>query len=319
MRRVRRLLYHGFLFILILCTTGCAYNLYANRRMNQEVVRLPRNPDSVVIRGTEAVTLPGQGPNAALLVHGFVGSRIDYNDLGEILQARGLTVRLMRLPGHGTFPVDHATTTREELIRSVQEEYLALKHSHPQVALVGFSMGGALSIQTAASMPVDRMVLIAPYFGVTHRWYYILPAEFWNGMLSWMIPYVVKSNAFTCVNIEEAKEKLFSYKVISTRGAGELIRLGKETRDPAILARVTCPVLVLHSHGDQAASPSRSEEAFEMLGSKDKRFVWYERSNHHILWDYDREAAKQEIVDFLKPVWDQSTEASERNPDSSNG
>lgn len=317
MRQMGRLIAQGSLVVLVILSTGCAYNLYANHRMNQEVVRLPRNPDSVVIRGTEAVTLPGEGPNAALLVHGFVGSRIDYNDLGETLQTKGLTVRLMRLPGHGTFPVDHATTTKEELLRAVQEEYRTLKQSHPQVALVGFSMGGALSIQSAATMPVDRLVLIAPYYGVTHRWYYILPAEFWNGMLSWIIPYVVKSEAFTCVNIKEAKEKLFSYKVISTRGAGELIHLGKETRNEDLLARVTCPVLVLHSHGDQAASPSRSEEAFKHFGSRDKRFVWYEKSNHHILWDYDSAAAKQEITDFLKPIWDQPSQTSERNPGNS--
>ena len=53
------------------------------------------------------------------------------------------------------------------------------------------------------------------------------------------------------------------------------------------------------SRGDQAASPSRIEEAFGAIGSTDKRIVWYEDSNHHLLWDYDREAVKAEILAFV--------------------
>ncbi len=302
-RRVRWTLKGTLLLVLLFMSTGCAYNLMANRAMDREVTRLPRDPNTQVIKGTEAITLQGTGPNAALLVHGFVGSRIDYNDLGEILQRQGLTVRLMRLPGHGTFPVDHANTTNEQFFEAVRSEYHVLKASHPQVALIGFSMGGALSLILASQEPVDRMVLIAPYYGVTYRWYYILPVEFWNGMWGWAFPYVVKNNYFTCVNRTEAKEKLYSYRVISNKGARNLIHLGQQARDPDLLARVTCPVLVLHSHGDQAASPSRSEKAFEAIGSQDKRIKWYEESNHHILWDYDQEDAKREIVGFLRSLY----------------
>lgn len=290
------------LLVLLFMSTGCAYNLMANRAMDREVTRLPHNPNTLMVKGTEAITLPGTGPNAVLLVHGFVGSRIDYHDLGEILQRQGLTVRLMRLPGHGTFPVDHANTTNEQLLQVVRVEYSALKADHPQVALVGFSMGGALSTILASQAPVDRLVLIAPYYGITYRWYYLLPAEFWNGMWGWAFPYVVKNNYFTCVNRVEAKEQLYSYRVISNRGARNLIHLGQQARDPEVLAKISCPVLVLHSHGDQAASPSRSEEAFEFIGSQNKRIKWYEESNHHILWDYDQEDAKKEIVEFLKPL-----------------
>jgi carboxylesterase len=288
--------------ILLLCS-GCAYNYMARRALDKEINRLPRDPKTQVVNGTEAVTLPGTGPNAALLVHGFVGSRIDYDGLGPLLQSKGLTVRLMRLPGHGTTPSEHAVTTNEQLTDAVHAEYLALKRNHPQVALVGFSMGGALSVMVASQEQVDRLVLIAPYYGVTHRWYYGLPAETWNRMTSWAFPYVMKNEVFSCVNRKEAKKELYCYRVISTRGAAELIELGKQARNPSVLARVTCPVLVLHSHGDQAASPSRSEKAFESIGSHEKRFVWYEKSNHHILWDYDAEEAKAEIVGFLEPLW----------------
>lgn len=299
---VRKLIRMAGVFVLVVFSTGCAYNLYATRKMEKEIASYPRDPMSGVVAGTEGLTLEGSGPNAALLVHGFVGSRIDFNDLGEVLNREGFTVRLTRLPGHGTFAVEHAVTSAEQLIEAVRSEYLAMKREHPEVALVGFSMGGALASIVASQEQVDRMVLIAPYFGVTYRWYYIIPAEITNGLFGWWIPYVVKGERFTCVNRPEAKKELFCYKVLSTQGADELIRIGEIARDPDLLARIQCPVLMLHSRNDRAASDDKAEEAFQHIGSSDKQVIWYEDSNHHLLWDHDREDAKQRIAEFLKPL-----------------
>ncbi len=300
--RIRAGVRYGLLFILLVFSTGCAYNLYATHKMEKEIAKYSRDPMTGVVNGTEAVTLEGTGANAALLVHGFVGSRIDFNDLGKVLNEEGLTVRMTRLPGHGTFAVEHAITSVEQLIEAVRTEYLEMKREYGQVALVGFSMGGALSTIVASREEIDRMVLIAPYFGVTYRWYYVIPAEVTNRLFGWWIPYVVKGERFTCVNRKEAKEELYCYKVLSTQGANELIRMGEMARDPELLSRVRCPVLMLHSRNDRAASDNRAEDAFERIGSQDKRIVWYEDSNHHILWDYDREDAKQQVVEFLNPL-----------------
>lgn len=287
--------------LLIGFTMGCgAYNLMAQRAMLRDVERYPRDPMSGVVKGTEAITLEGEGPDAALLVHGFVGSRIDFNDLGEELQREGYTVRLMRVPGHGTYAVEHAATSSDTMLEAVREEYLALKRDYERVVLIGFSMGGSLSAILATEEDVDRLVLIAPYFGVTHRWYYPGTVKGLNNVFGTFIPYVMKNDFFTCVNRKEAKEKLYCYHVLSTQSAKTLIKLGERTRDPELLARIQCPVLVLHSRGDRAASPSRSEKGYAAIGAPDKRIVWYEDSNHHLLWDYDREAAKAEILAFVR-------------------
>jgi carboxylesterase len=292
------------LFSILFLGSGCGiYNWMAQRALVKEMTRDPRDPATKVVVGSEAETLRGSGRNAALLVHGFVGSRVDFNDLGPSLQNQGLTVRLTRLPGHATFPFEHAVTTAEELLEAVRNEYAAMKNEYDQVALIGFSMGGALSTLVASERQVDRLVLIAPYFGVTHRWYYPMPVETLNAISAFFIPYVMKNEYFTCVNRPEAKSQLYSYKVISTQGAQELIRLGKWARDKETLAKVTCPVLMLHSWGDRAAAPKRAEKAFEAIGSADKRAVWYEESNHHLLWDWEREEVKGEILRFLAPLY----------------
>jgi carboxylesterase len=79
--------------------------------------------------------------------------------------------------------------------------------------------------------------------------------------------------------------------------------MAQATKTPAILGQVKCPLLVLHSKGDRAASPAATEEAFPLFGSQDKKIVWYERSNHHLLWDYEEVEVKAQILDFVKPLY----------------
>lgn len=293
----------GLLVLLFLAIAGCGYNLAAQRAMLRDIDRYPRNPDTQVVTVAEATTLLGNGRNAVLLVHGFSGAHTDFNTLGQTLQAKGISVRLMRLPGHGTFVVQQATVSAEQLIEAVRHEYRALRQSYERVALVGFSMGGSLATIVTAEEPVDRLVLIAPYYGVTYQWYYVLPPELWNRLTAWLIPYAIRSDFFVKVNRKEVKDQIYSYRVISSRAAGALIALGCHARRHEVLEQIRCPVLLLHSRGDEAASPARSQRAFNAMASLDKRAVWYEASNHILLWDHDRQAVTDEIVSFLTPLF----------------
>ena len=70
--------------------------------------------------------------------------------------------------------------------------------------------------------------------------------------------------------------------------------------DRADLAtKIACPVLLLHSQGDEAADPEAAFEALSRMGSEDKQSVKFKRSNHHLLWDYDGEEAADKIVEFI--------------------
>ena len=51
---------------------------------------------------------------------------------------------------------------------------------------------------------------------------------------------------------------------------------------------------------DGTVAPKSSLEVEDKVSSKDKKLVWYERSNHIILMDYDRFSAMNEIIDFEK-------------------
>ena len=297
------------LIAICLLAVVLGFGLYAcsaQRALRNEIANTPRDPATGVVIGTEAIDLdPPAGADrpttACLLVHGFIGSRIDFADLGERLAERGFHVRMMRLPGHGTTPPEFAEQTPETLLDAVEVEFDALRAQYEAVNVIGFSMGGALvTLLAARHDDIDRLVLVAPYYGVTYLWYYVLPAETWNVLFSPIIPYVVKPEWGTKVNRREALKEIYTYKVVPTKGARLLMQLGRRARNSKILAEVQCPVLLVMAEGDEAASPWRARRVFEEIPSADKREAWFsEKSNHQLLWDYDREEAKAAILEFL--------------------
>lgn len=303
LRPLRRFLRLALLLTVFL--TG--YNITGCYTMNHEAERLKllQDPATGVVPGTEARTLSPEtdtaNSRAVLMVHGYLGSRKDFADLGERLTEAGFQVRQMRLPGHGTYPEDFDRYTSNDFLAAIDEEYSALKTDFDDVTLVGFSMGGALSSLYASQHDVDRLVLIAPYFGITHRWYYLLPAEWWTYSIGYLIPSVHRGEDFVQVNRKADDIDIFTYQALTTRSSRSLIALGKAARQPECLDRITCPVLLVMARGDRAASPRRAARAFGAIGSTDKQAHWFsKRSNHHLLWDWEGEDAKELIIDHLK-------------------
>jgi esterase/lipase len=307
----RRGVMAGGLLWLVLALGACV----THTALEREYARKPRNADGVVTVAVARVIDPpaawfathpecqGRAPAAVLLIHGFVGSPTEYADLGEHLAAQGYHVRLMRLPGHGTTPQDFARQTTATLLNAVRTEYAALRRDYPSVAVGGFSMGGALATLLAAETDADRLILFAPYFGVTYRWFYVLPVEKWNALLRPMVPYVPKSERFVQVNRRESVPHIYSYRVVPTKGAATLIELGKRARDPRVVAQVKCPVLLVASEGDRAASPARMQQVFAQFSNPAKHAVWLNsRNNHDIFWDWDAADAKRAAVDFMGPA-----------------
>jgi len=116
----------------------------------------------------------GSEPPAALLVHGYLGTPAETRALGQALADRGWKTRGPLLPGFGadvdTLPVRGI----EDWLSVLEEELTALQAEHKTVLLVGYSMGGALSLCLTARrlaakeaggparLP-DGLVLLAPF------------------------------------------------------------------------------------------------------------------------------------------------------------
>ncbi|MES2219021.1 MAG: alpha/beta fold hydrolase [Pseudomonadota bacterium] len=82
----------------------------------------------------------------ALLIHGLYDCPFVMRDLGEILQAKGLLVRSVLLPGHGTVPGALLNVTYQDWVQAVHYGVTSLAQSVDKLFLVGFSTGGALAL-----------------------------------------------------------------------------------------------------------------------------------------------------------------------------
>ncbi len=245
---------------------------------------------------------PAPRPSTAiLLVHGYLSSNQDFGALPAQLSAKGFTVRLMRLPGHGTTPLGLAGQTDGAFYEAVKTEYEQLAKEYDRVRVAGFSLGGALSTILSSEYPVDRLGLVAPYYKVTHKAYYVLTPEIWQTVFGWAVPMIKRPSGFVNINNKEAAKHYFMYQAFPSSSVSQLMGVGKQARQPELLARVKCPVLMVHSPGDRAASPKAAEAAFKALGSEEKWVVWLdgEKSNHVILWDYEKDIVLQEMLEFL--------------------
>lgn len=259
--------------------------------------RQPRNPDTGLLIGAEPRDLgPENAECAALLVHGYLGCGNNLGQLPERLAEKGCRVRVMLLPGHGTSPLDLAKTSGDDLLSAVLDEIDRLRPKHKRLVLVGHSMGGTLCTIAAAQRDVDALVLAAPYFAVTSHWYYGLKPETWARLTAPALPWIYKGRAMIQVNKPENRDKIVSYKWVPASSVKMLLGLAQKANQPDILKKITCPVTFIHSHRDQAASPQAAQKAFQAIPAQKKKFVWLNRSNHILFWDYEAEQAINEVI-----------------------
>jgi hypothetical protein len=66
------------------------------------------------------------------------------------LYSKGFTVHVPRLKGHGTSPEDLARTGYDQWMESVEEAFVALRHSSGKRIIGGFSTGAGLALEIRA-------------------------------------------------------------------------------------------------------------------------------------------------------------------------
>jgi carboxylesterase len=234
---------------------------------------------------------------AVLLIHGYGGSPFDVKPLCDALEKRGYAFHAILLPGHGTTPRDLKNIKEKDWLDATGRAYDELKQKYGTVSVVGFSMGGAIAVFTAAENDVSKLVLISPYFKVRQRWFYFGKPEAWARRFAGIIPYVKKPKIGQ-INDPDGLERYIAYRHLPTKTMRELSSLGRSAVKKA--KDVECDTLWMHSKSDIVADFQLGKKVFDSIPAKKKHFVQYEKSNHILLYDYDRIDAIDKAISFLE-------------------
>lgn len=280
--------------------TAILWSLMCARHESLEVRALPRDPETLILRGAEEVALDGDPAvsHAVVLVHGLLGSPADFGDLPQALRAQGFTVRAPLLPGHGRVPSGLSDVTPEDLVKAVNEARAAVAATHGKVSVVGFSVGGALALRSAQTPTPHRLVLVNPYVGelYTPPWCPI-DTDTMLPIAATVTSRVIRPPGMTRCNDPAGILRQRAYFTVPLGAAAAMSEFVRGSP----LAAPACPTFLLLSRGDQT-TPSSAADAWYAAATvpPTREKAVFDASNHLLFLDYDREAAIAAVVAWLR-------------------
>ena len=278
------------------------WNHIADRKVARHDAEAPRDAGTGVMLQAEPRDFgPENARGAVLFIHGFVGNGNHFEQLPQRVAEAGWRARVILLPGHGTIPADFEQTSADHMLNAVLDETRLLLKKHEKVVLLGHSMGGALATLAAAQLPETAGIILgAPYYAITPRWYYGLAPETWMRMGPSLMRWVYSNPDHQPVFRREVRRFIVSYAWIPTKAAVTAMGIAAQASDSATLAKINQPVLLLHGRRDEVTWPDAACRAVDKMASTSKRKVLLDNSNHILFWDHERESITQEVLVFLK-------------------
>src|SRR5947209_6397541 len=198
---------------------------------------------SVTLRPEAEPYAADRGPVGAVLCHGLTGMPGSLRDWGVALADAGLTVRIPRLPGHGTTWKDANRTSWQDWYTELERTFDEVRGRCEQVFVMGLSMGGTVTLRLAEQRGDDiaGVVVVNPSLFTTRKDAKLLP------LMRLVVP------SFPPVGNDVKKPGVVepAYDRLPLKAAYQLAQLWKVTT--ADLAQLTQPLLVFTSRDDHVA------------------------------------------------------------------
>jgi len=214
-----------------------------------------------------------------VLVHGFLSAPLEVAELAAHLNGKGYWVYQVRLRGHGTSPEDLALRGGKDWAESVDLGYALMSALCHRVVLGGFSFGGGVALDCASRVrDVAGVFAVCPPQRLLDLSSRFAPAvTVWNRVMD-LISYQEAKKEFAVTVPERPQINYARLPIAGLREMGRFMRdLGPK------LAGISVPVQVLQADGDPVVDPQGSGRLFEMLGSKEKKYLKFPLKRHGIL------------------------------------
>ena len=211
---------------------------------------------------------------------------------GQHLAAQGYTVRVPRLPGHGTTWQEMNRTRWEDWYAVADREFRALHERCDQVFIGGLSMGGGIALALAQEHGprVSGLVLVNP--AVLFKDWRVRFVPLLKNVVGGLEAIANDSKK------EGVTELAYSHTPLKA-GHSQIVAWRAIIRD---LPEVTQPVLLLRSPQDHVVPASSSALLLSRISSQDVTEVLLEESYHVATLDNDAPRIFAESADFIERV-----------------
>lgn len=232
-----------------------------------------------------------------VFVHGFTGSPASMRPWAHFFQERGYTVRVPRIPGHGTRWEDLNEVRWPEWPEKVLQEIEELAPLCEHIFIFGLSKGGANTLYVASTIAesvhnekLRGIVLVNPMIHIPGIRIKFAP----------LIARFVKGLPSVGDDIKKPGVDEHGYDMLPTRGVLQLAKFLKEVRNR--LPKVKIPLLLFHSVDDHVLPVSNTEIILAEVGSERKNRVTLTNSYHVATLDYDAEIIFSQSLDFVQDL-----------------
>ncbi|KOU58036.1 esterase [Streptomyces sp. MMG1533] len=247
-----------------------------------------RRPKVPVLPGAEPFRHEG-GDTGVLLCHGFTGSPQSLRPWAQYLAARGLTVSLPLLPGHGTRWEDMQLTGWQDWYAEVDRELRALRRRCTRVFVAGLSMGATLALRLAAKHGDEVSGLVV-----------VNPANRMHGLGAYALPVVrhlVRTTKGIADDIAKEGSAELGYDRVPLHCAHSLRTFFRLVDGE--LPQVTQPLLVLRSAQDHVVPAADSARVLSRVSSTDVQEIVLEQSYHVATLDHEADRIFEESYAFI--------------------
>lgn len=209
----------------------------------------------------------GTPRGGALLVHGLGDSPWSFVDIAPRLAERGLLVRTVLLPGHGTAPSDLMSVRLEDWQRVLREQVAALRDSvgDGPLYLGGFSTGANLVLDYAQThAEIAGLLLVSPALRSGSRWEWLTP---W---LAPVVPWLLSTGD------DRPQQTPVRYLNTPTNGFAQYYRSNVAARAALSARPYDKPALLIVAQHDSVVDSHYVREVFgTRFTHPASRLIWY--------------------------------------------
>lgn len=232
------------------------------------------------------------GTTGVLVIHGFTGSTQSMRPLGQALHRAGFTVSGPRLAGHGISPAAMSVTGARDWVASVEAALVTLRQHSRRVFVTGLSMGGTLTLYTAA-MHAGEIAGAIPINAVVR----LDSPDIATIALSAEAPATVPGIGS---DIKKPGVRELAYTEVPVPCFAALHALTSVTH--ALLPRLTCPMLIVTSREDHVVPPENGDLIEARVGSARVERLWLDDSYHVATIDNDAALIAERTISFIRSI-----------------